>query len=354
MQKVNDATFQKVVLFLLGGALQVTLVYVLAENVFSTSTAIQKLSQHDTIILALAIFMIGVVYCIGATFSFHPKRFFSPILLQLSAWSYLSVLILVILLYGFMDTQTPSSLLSLYTILVNWAANSGLMAIFLSIFGVGQFFVVRFITGRNGMESDIEVRGYVVPLKLSTVTDTIDDASEHPIAGSYRHIERNTHHLFRLARGRDLDNQSLMVVRASLKNQNVTELAIANFDLYWTQIVKNDYSREIIDTKIRAFQKLLGRKLSPIKDSKATILSIARKEALAPTRPRSIRWAGITRGAIPLLLGLAAAVVVMWLMQYWNIISLEILETFLVFASIDFIFAGIPAIVDTIRQRSTK
>jgi hypothetical protein len=340
---LHNLTLRSIVLYLIGGAIQVTPMTVLLFDLFG-SVFVPKLSTTETVILSAGVFLIGICYCVFATFATTPKRFFTPTLLQTATWSFMSAVYLVAI---FLTNPLEIYLL---TMLSTWTQDVIVSAFLLAAIAVGQFFITRFLVGRNGMANDVVCIGFQVPLPFPQVLEKIEKIGRHPYLGWEKHYNRTSHHTFKLwVAG---VNYVLLIVAPDLKHEDKTLIALANFDLFFTTIAKSPYAEDALETIKTNLTKLLKCEPAPLDDDK--VIRIAENEALEPTRPRSISWARISTDVRRMIGALAALIVAMVVLWNLKILGDLLFYEFIVFLALDMVFVGVPAISEKISESRAK
>lgn len=338
---LRNLTVRSIMLYLLGGAVQVTPMAVLLFDLFG-SPFVRRVSNTETAILSAAVFLVGVCYCVFATFATSPKRFFTPTFLQTATWSFLSPVYLVTIIL--VNPQVAQA--DILMILSVWIGDVLLSAFLLVVMGIGQFFIVRFLVGRNGMEGDAVYMSFQVSLPFLQVLAMIENVKDHPYLGWLKHYKRASHHTFKMWVSES--NYTLLVIAPDLEHEDRTLVALANFNLFWTTIAKYPYAEDALETTKTHMTKLLKCEAMPLEHDR--VLRIAKEEALEPTRPRRIGWARIDtdiKRLVGALLALVVAMLVLWTMK---ILPELLFYEFIIFLALDFVFVGVPAISEKISE----
>jgi len=222
-----------------------------------------------------------------------------------------------------------------------------LTAILLAAVAVGQTFVVRFLVGLNGMESDLAYRGWQIVLPVEKAVNLM---RSNEALGRLLHLDnfRDTGGYYVLrSRSSRLTQCILLLAPAPDSPKKRTDLILFCYDLLFERITKTPVANELFEILQKHLRKMGSDKISVLPQNSA-LTRMGTKIALAPTMPRVLSWAGMATRAKGMSLGLGGLFVVMTILWRLGIATLELYLTVLAFVALDLILTLSPVVSERV------
>ncbi len=325
-------TTHGLLLYVVGAAIQSISVFLVLESLFARTNLV-RFTNIQTWILLIGTYLLGVFYCVFASFTVRPKRLFSPIPLQIIVWSNLALAYLILLASPSWQNITP---LDLPSILVTWTGDILVVGVFLSVLGVTQFLGVQFLVGLNGMESDVTRIGWHISAQPDIVLRDIQaDVSLRRLLRLDYHRKQEGFVVLQSRSGRL--TQVFVVIAPS---ESGTDVVFLCYDKLVESIVQSPVATElsrILETHLTT----IGQPVSL--PANAPIIGLGLKFALRATMPRVVSWSGSAsrwKGFTVGLLGVLAVVYFLW--SFFGIGSQEFVLTMAGFTALDLIWILAP------------
>jgi hypothetical protein len=285
-------------------------------------------------ILAISYFAIGIIYATCMSLAFRPKRIISPLYVQIVTASFVPILIVALqLLQPIYNFATVAFLALGYFVL-------SLMMFFIA--GIGQTIIVRYLVGLNGTKEDTDTFRLLIDSKLENVLKVLrnDEVQEAlRLDGEERKIGEHSR-LFRTSRTEA--PQLFIVVMADSEDKNKTHLATVSYREYFYGIVKGGHLLE--EEREHIIKKAFEESGLTFKDDATDSIaqSVAYIHGLAVTESKLLSLRSLPPHTRAILIGLTALAVIMTIVWKIGYITLEMYETFLVFAALSVLFDLLP------------
>jgi hypothetical protein len=320
LAKYNSQT-RVIALTVLGTALNSLLALPAYQAVFNFLYQ-QKLDNATSTMLTLFFLLniiVVLVYCWGASISFHPKRLVNPLHIQLASAGLVTIFIVVANVKIFFPIHD-------FLYFITGAIGTIIAAIVqFGIFGVLQLFIVRWLVGLTGTIDDLDRKSFLINADFQTLSNIL-------LGDSFL----QTWNLEQKKRGENLlevytsysASWQIRLVLGLSKEPNKSILATVAFEKRFYTICYSTAVCDCRDDMIRRIESIIGKnKLSSI-DFNNEPSGVALKSALGVTRPKTIVGRS-ELGEIPafyrnisILLGVIVAA--LFGLYYFNIFSIDV------------------------------
>jgi hypothetical protein len=325
--------------------MMVTLVPLLPETV---GYAIQNPEFWIFVYVTVALFLVGIVYSYFASFAFSPKKFFSPYRLQIVTFCYLSPVFLgAASIESFLHVGMFTTYLQ---VLYSWFFWSAVLFGFLAMMAIAQFFLVRILVGRDGVDDAITCIGYEAHIPYDAFIQKFRKYRNHPVFGWSGKKDRRIYQFFRYL---EVADERVVLLVAPSKDAKATRIVLATYTLMPTTILKSPYAQEMLDEAANDLKKSMPYKYTKL-GADDPLFDFAKKEGLSPTRPAWFGWTKITTSTKGMIGGLFAMLALFSGLYALNKIGWEYYATFLLFAGIDLVIVVIPALITTLREPTAR
>lgn len=292
----------------------------------------------QAIVLALNYFLIGVIYSTIASLSLHPKRIISPIYTQILTASFVPILIAFLLVT---QGQYPN-LLTFTVAMLGYFTLS--LIIFLAV-GIGQTPIVRYLVGLNGTKEDTLSFGLLIDAKLKDILKILrNEEVQYALDIGYERKISNKAFVFRT--NPDYQDQFFISVVSNSDDENKTFLAGVLYEQTYYGISKV-LQNHLSDMKLYELKKALqNANISFSEDnSETSALRLACVYALRVTESKLLIFRSLPFHLKAVGLGISLMTVLMLVLWYFKYITIDLFETFLVFAGLAVLFDFIPILV---------
>jgi hypothetical protein len=334
-------TIRYIILVFMGAGINFTVGFAV---MFSGLTAllqspIQTLSSklpQSVSLLVTCYFFIGIVYSTSASLSFYPKRIVSPLYIQITTAAFVPIIIwfllsTVITPFDFVTGSLVAFSLFLFTLVIFFVA------------GIGQTIVVRYLVGLNGTKQDVNSFGLIISAKLEDVLKVLRSDDVIEVLNFYPRDGRRTgehSYIFRTPLG--ARQQIFIAIIEDTKDKEKTQLATISYvQRYYRTMKTGQLLEEQRRNTIESALKKAGITFSDDNtDSPAKLMAYT--NGLSITESRLLGLRSLPPYSKAIIIGLTLMTILMTALRIGNIISLEMYETFLVFAGFSLLFDLLP------------
>jgi hypothetical protein len=235
--------------------------------------------------LALIYFVIGIVYSCAASFSFEPKRFISPMHIQLASIA----LIVAVSAATIMRTNPP---LRWDFLGVTLAFIFFIPFVFLSLVGILQHSIVRSLVGLTGTKNDVWAASLLVSAKIEDVLAVIRGEELQYALGISRE-QKIPPDAFLFRTERLADQQHFFIVCSDLESRDSTQVAMASYESSVFGISVPPRAKCVAEMRFGHLREALGANLpvqdQPLEKGLGPAVSEAYRYALDCTKSRIVR-----------------------------------------------------------------
>lgn len=344
----EETNIRYMVLVLLGAGINFTVGYALmlqsiSSLIASPTQAVASMFSSYFGVLAVSYFLIGIIYSTSVSLAFQPKRIVSPIYVQVATAAFVPILVV------FLFSTTPEA--SAIDYLIGSLLATLLLLLALAIFfvaGLGQTPIVRYLVGLNGTRENINSFGLVVNGELGDVLKVLKSDGFQEALRLDKKEERKTGEHSRVFRTSQGEKEQLFIaVIADPDDAKKTQLATASYIQASYGIIKTgDMIEEAREHIIQESLKKAGMKPS-IDNTDSLARFMAYDHALHVTRSKLLALRSLPPHSKAIAIGLGLMTFLMAALWNYQIITLDMFETFLIFDA----FAALSNLLPRLRTK---
>lgn len=347
----ENALIRLIVLTFLGAGIQIILiVFSIWQFTFQIRTSPQPFADvtPDPIIL-LTYFVLTIAYSVGASLSFHPKRIVSPLYIQLTA----ATLLTIIIAYAFMQFEPP---IQDPTFIQNLIAMMAMLYMLLGLTGFAQTEIVRRIVGLNGTEEDLDRKTFSINASFDIVAPIISRDSFLNLA-DFRITKRTREFLILQSKLRTFEKLVFALI-PDPTDQHKCILATVAYELRYYHIAKTEDASEMRNMVVSHLKEKL-RNLNPSYSvSNHNLDDVAsvrvRNIALSDTQSKLVGLKDIPRYHLFAMVATAIVFIVMTAAFIVNVIDRDLYVSSLVIIIIAVLFEFAPLLKEARSSRSVE
>jgi hypothetical protein len=322
-------------LYILGAVPESMLMFLILKNLQNPLPS--RLAGPQLLLLILSTFFVGVFYCVFASFTFKPKRIFSPIPLQILVWSYVALSDLVLV-----SMQVPSgssATAGLQFIVASWSGDIAVVGAFSVMLTFGQFFAVTTLVGLNGMDSDVTRTGWHLASQYDAIMKSLkEDISLLKILRLEQPVKREGFEMFQTSS----DKATQVIVMVAPSSPSGTDVVFLCYDKVAESILTSPIATELSEILHTHLLKLANPTDLPLT---SPLIALGLKIALRPTVPRLIVWSGTVKRWQGVSIGIIVLVLFSYMAWAWfGVGSEEFVLTMAGFAVLNLVWTLAPEV----------
>ncbi len=288
--KLQEETAWYFALVLLGAGINVAIILPIAAQAVNAIAGINPVPFYGAVLLYG---VVGVVYSTAASLAFKPKRFVSPITIQMLAVPILGILfvdyVLRLVTPPALGSILSSSLILLYV----------LIAMILYLIGRLQQRIVLYFVGLRGTKEDTIRDLWLLEGKLDDVLAVMSQ-KELRYALDISPAEELRKNIFLFSTGALEEQKLFLVLRGPVKGENLSELGSVAYEVSGSGTENSSNAKDVTKMRLDHLKDALvkkGIKTQEVGSSSETseALQVAYEYAMRPTDSHILGFAKLPR-----------------------------------------------------------